>query len=123
MNNLQRIVQYIEHTNEFVTLLLSTYQQVERREGRRFDRIVCDNKVMFFIDKITWDIYGAKSSFQHNARRVYGTIDTSTQWDWAALRPLPNTDAANRHTAREHQISQQYKKRGRPRKVSLTLEA
>lgn len=123
MNNLARVVKYIEHTNDFLTILLRTYKMVERLEGRRFDRIKCDNKVMFFIDKISWEIYGAKSSFQHNRRRIYGTIDGVSQWDWATLRPHPNTSAANEHAQREEEISRQYKKRGRPRKVLLTSEA
>jgi hypothetical protein len=123
MNNLDKVVKYIEHTNEFITTLLNTYKMVERLEGRRFDRIKCDGKVMFFVDKVTWDIYGAKSSFQHNSRRVYGTIDINSQWDWKKLEPIAGTKAEKIHAERENDISKNYKKRGRPRKkVEVTDE-
>jgi hypothetical protein len=122
MNNLDKVVKYIEYTNEFITTLLNNHKMVERLEGRRFDRIKCDNKVLFFIDKVTWDIYGAKSSFQHNSRRVYGTIDINSQWDWKTLQPITGTAAEKFHGERESAISKNYKKRGRPRKLVETTD-
>lgn len=122
MNNLERVVKFIELTNEFVSNLLKTHKTVERLEGRRFDRIKCDGKVMFFVDKISWEIYGAKSSFQYNSRRVYGTLELTSQWDWKKLIPIAGSKAEQEHNLRELEISKNYKKRGRPRKKVEEVE-
>ncbi len=115
---IEQAVKFIELTNEFVNELLKSHKMVERIEGRRFDRIKCDGVVRFFIDRNSWEIYGAKSSFQYNPRRVYGTLESSKQYDWSHTipTPMPNTRAEAMHNEREAEIQKNYKPRGRPRK-------
>lgn len=115
---MEQAVKFIELSNTFVTKLLKTHKTVERIEGRRFDRIKCNDSVRFFIDRNSWEIYGAKSSFQYNPRRMYGTLETVEQYNWASETPTPlaGTDAEKLHTAREAEIQKNYKPRGRPRK-------
>ncbi len=91
---------------------------MERIEGRRFDRIKCNDTVRFFVDRNSWEIYGAKSSFQFNPRRWYGTLDSVGQYDWTQVAPTPlaGTSAERIFNDREAEITKNYKPRGRPRK-------
>ena len=122
---MEQAVKFIELTNDFVTTLTKSYKNVQRLEGRRFDRIQCDDTVRFFIDRNSWEIFGAKSSFQYNPRRLYGTLATVGQYDWAQDNPtpLPNTDAEKAFLDREAEIQKNYKPRGRPRKNPVTVGA
>lgn len=115
-------IQYTENMNEFVLLLQKTAarKSVEQAKGRRFDRILVDGEVRFFVDKNTWEIFGAKSDFQYNPRRQYGKIDTASQFDWKNLRPLSGTTIETVWLQREAEIQKQYKPRGRPRKNPVT---
>lgn len=114
-------IQYTENMNEFVNTLMKTAarKSVEQAKGRRFDRIIVDNEVRFFVDKNTWEIFGAKSDFQYNPRRQYGKVDTTGQFDWKTLRPMAGTTIESAWTAREAEIAKNYKPRGRPRKNPL----
>lgn len=120
---MEQAVKFIELTNDFVTTLTKSYKNVQRLEGRRFDRIQCDDTVRFFIDRNSWEIFGAKSSFQYNPRRLYGTLATVGQYDWAQENPtpLPNTDAEKAFLDREAEIQKNYKPRGRPRKNPVAV--
>lgn len=122
---MEQAVKFIELTNDFVTTLTKSYKNVHRLEGRRFDRIQCDDTVRFFIDRNSWEIFGAKSSFQYNPRRLYGTLATVGQYDWAQDNPtpLPNTDAEKAFLDREAEIQKNYKPRGRPRKNPVAVGA
>lgn len=116
---MEQAVKFIQLTNDFITKLLTTYKTVQRHEGRRFDRIECDGLMKYFIDRNSWEIFGAKSSFQYNSRRVYGTLDSIEQYDWSGVLPKPivGTPAERIHLEREAEIQKNYKPRGRPRKV------
>lgn len=122
---MEHAVKFIELTTAFVGTLLKSHKTVQRHEGRRFDRIECDGQVMYFIDRNSWEIFGAKSSFQYNPRRVYGTLDSVNQWDWSTFspKPLPNTAAEKAHNDREAEIQKKYKPRGRPRKNAVKVGA
>lgn len=115
---MDQAVKFVELSNAFVSSLLTSHKSVQRLEGRRFDRFECDNEVRFFVDRTSWEIFGAKSSFQYNPRRTYGTLDVITQYDWAPMipKPLPGTPAERIHNEREAEIAANYKPRGRPRK-------
>lgn len=120
---MEQAIKFIDLTNAFVTTLLTHCTTVERVEGRRFDRIKCDDTVRFFIDRNSWEIFGAKSSFQYNARRTYGTLDVIAQYNWANGTPSPiaGSSAERIHTEREAELSKQYKPRGRPRKHPIAV--
>jgi hypothetical protein len=122
---MEQAVKFIELTNAFVTTLLKHGQSVQRLEGRRFDRISVNNAVLFFIDRNSWEIFGAKSSFQYNPRRVYGTLDSVDQYDWSTPIPhaIAGTSAERIHNEREADIQKNYKPRGRPRKNPVTVGA
>lgn len=114
-------IQYTENMNDFITALLQVKgtKTVEQVKGRRFDRIVINDTVRFFVDKNTWEIFGAKSDFQYNPRRQYGKIDTALQFDWVTLRPIAGTTIETAWLTRETEIQKNYKPRGRPRKNPL----
>lgn len=115
---MEQAVKFIELTDAFIKVLEKVHTNVQRAEGRRFDRISYDNVVRFFIDRNSWEIFGAKSSFQYNPRRLYGTLETVDQYNWAGKIPSPlaGTDAENTFKAREDTIAKNYKPRGRPKK-------
>ena len=111
--------QYTEKMEKFMNTLTSTLgtKNVKRIKGRRFDRIKCDDAVRYFVDRNSWEIYGAKSSFQFNPRRWYGTLDVVSQYTWVPTpTPIAGTPAEEIHNKREAEIVQNYKPRGRPKK-------
>ena len=114
-------IKYTESMNTFVNLLLATagVKSVEHKAGRRFDRIVVNDTVKYFVDRHSWDVFGAKSSFQYNPRRQYGKLDTVNQFDWVTNTPEAGTAAEKQFAAREAEIQKQYKPRGRPRKNTV----
>lgn len=121
---MEQAVKFIELTNDFVTTLLKSFPTVQRLEGRRFDRIVCNGTVRFFIDRNSWEIFGAKSSFQYNPRRWYGTLDSVKQYEWDTTpTPITGTQAERIYNEREAEIVKNYKPRGRPRKTATTTQA
>jgi hypothetical protein len=117
---METAIQYIELQNDFIAQLLKNYQSVERYEGRKFDRIAVDDVVEYFIDKHTWIIYGAKSALQYNPRRTYGTLSTTSQFDWTTNTPITGSIIETEWERKEAEIVSGYKKRGRPRKVVHT---
>lgn len=115
---MERAIQYTEHMNSFIGTLMKHHNTVEINKGRRYDKVLVDSAVTFFVDKDRWTIYGAKSAAQHNVRRTYGTLASQSEYDWKTRKPIPNTAAAAHHDALENGIKATYKKRGRPRKVN-----
>lgn len=115
---MEMAIKYTESMNAFINLLLATagVKNVEHKDGRRFDRILVNGVVKYFVDRHTWEVFGAKSSFQYNPRRQYGKLDTVSQFDWVTHTPVAGTDAEKQFLAREAEIQKQYKPRGRPRK-------
>lgn len=122
---MEQAIKFIEQSNNFVTKLLESSQSVQRIEGRRFDRYEVDGEVQFFVDRTSWEIFGAKSSFQYNPRRTYGTLDVVSQYDWSGLLPKPiaGSQAERIHNEREAEIAKNYKPRGRPRKNPVKVGA
>jgi hypothetical protein len=122
---MENAIKYVEQMDAFITLLsrevaLKDHVLVESISGRKFDRILIDEAVEYFVDKQTSIIYGAKSPLQYNPRRSYGTLATVEQFDWTTNLPFEGTAVATEWHAREDAIQSGYKKRGRPRKVVHT---
>jgi hypothetical protein len=118
---MEQAIKYTEHMNEFVGVLMKTpgIKTGYTKNGRRFDRIVTNGAVKYFVDRHSWEIFGAKSSFQYNPRRQYGKLDTVAQFDWATGAPKAGTVVEQSWQAREAQIQSNYKPRGRPRKTPV----
>lgn len=116
-------VQYADHMDRFLQLLSEVYpeNQMTAKVGRRFDRILLDGATLYFVDRHSWDIYGAKSSFQFNPRRWYGTMADIQDVNWNTGVPSDGTSVYERWMARETEILQQYKPRGRPRKNPVAV--
>lgn len=114
---MENAVRYIELKNSFVLSLLKHYKTVENSDGRRFDRIITDEQVRYFIDRSTWEIFGAKSALQYNPRRWYGTLETVEEFDWFTAFPKTGTKSETDWLSREAEIQKNYKPRGRPKKV------
>jgi hypothetical protein len=118
---MERAIKYIEQFDIFLTLLrkvtMKNHAAIETIIGRKFDRIVINGAVTYFVDKKNSVIYGTKSPLQYNPRRSYGTLDTVMQFDWTTNTPLPGSPVEAEWNAREKAIQSGYKKRGRPRKV------
>jgi hypothetical protein len=121
---MENAIKYVEGMDAFTALLRKVLMKndavVEIISGRKFDRILIDEGVEYFVDKQTSIIYGAKSALQYNPRRSYGTLDTVEQFDWTTNLPLEGTAIEAEWHAREEAIQAGYKKRGRPRKVVHT---
>ena len=120
---MEQAIKFGEFSNEFVSTLLKCHKTVVRIEGRRFDRYECDNTVRFFVDRTSWEIFGAKSSFQYNPRRTYGTLEVITQYVWSDAAPtaVAGSSAERIHLERETELQKNYKPRGRPRKAGRNL--
>lgn len=114
---MEQAVRYIDLTNAFIIALLSKFHSAERIQGRRFDRISCNGAVEFFVDRNTWEIFGAKSDTQFNPRRHFGTLETVTQFDWVAGQPQRGTALETSWLAKEDELTKNHKPRGRPKKV------
>lgn len=114
---MEQAVKYTELMEQF-TKVLSANGTAEVIPGRRFDRISVDKSMRFFVDRNSWEIYGAKSVFQYNPRRWYGTLNSVSEYNWSEYYPvpMPGTTAEQAFTAREQEIVKNYKPRGRPRK-------
>jgi hypothetical protein len=95
--------------------------------GRKYDRIFVQTYhngqplqkiARYFVDRNSWMIYGCKSFTQVNERRVFGTLDTVTQYEWTPYYgvPIAGTEAEKAHNEREAEIVKTHRKRGRPRK-------
>jgi hypothetical protein len=133
MNNvvgLDRAVEYVTKIEKFRALLesqdtgcIQNGDTVKIEKGRKFDKVYIQTKVQklgrYMVDRNSWVIYGIKSWAQINERRTYGTLDLIDQYDWSQYygAPKAGTEAEKLHTAREEEISKQFKPRGRPRKT------
>ena len=106
-------LEYLMSLDKFVTVVNA--HAIEK--GRRFDRILFHGTTKFFVEKNTRKIFGAKSDFQFNPRREYGTLDTIDQMDWVTLFPIVGTPLFDEMSAREASIKSTYKQRGRPKKT------
>ena len=119
---MEQAIKYIELFTTLVDTLIANGADATVHTGRKYDRIIVAGSTRYFVDKATWEIFGAKSDFQHNPRRLFGTLNTITDYDWSldVPAPLPNTDAEMAYLAREAEIASKYKLRGRPKKQSVT---
>lgn len=131
---LDRAVAYVQKVEQFRQSLQAADMGCKQNgdtvgidTGRKYDRIYVQtyhngqpNQKMarYFVDRHSWMIYGCKSFTQINERRVYGTLDTIEQYDWAPYYgvPMTGTDAEKAHIERETAFAATHKKRGRPRK-------
>lgn len=113
---METAVVYTELVDRFVGTLTLAVGGTTLKSGRKFDRIMINGNVTYFIEKDTQNIYGAKSDVQYNPRRLYGDLTTVDQFDWVTATPLPNTAAEKQWAEREAEIQKNYKPRGRPRK-------
>ena len=127
---MDKAVEYTQKVEKFVATLTKENVGVKGdtwqvETGRKFDKVYVQTDVQklgrYMIDRNSWIIYGIKSWAQINPRRTYGTLDTVSQYDWSGHvgTPKAGTDAENLHNELEAQIAAGYKKRGRPRKVTV----
>lgn len=127
---LDRAVEYVTKLENFRALLESQDRgcvqngdTVKVEKGRKFDKVYIQTSNQrlgrYMVDRNSWVIYGIKSWAQINERRTYGTLDLIDQYDWSAYYGVPKagTEAEKLHSAREEEISKQFKPRGRPRKT------
>jgi hypothetical protein len=127
---MDKAVEYSQKVEGFVKALMTQNPGVKGDKwqvetGRKFDKVYVQTDVQklgrYMIDRNSWVIYGIKSWAQINPRRTYGTLDTVSQYDWSPHygTPKAGTDAENLFNELEAQIAAGYKKRGRPRKVTV----
>lgn len=124
-----RAVEYIEKIEKFRTAIATQERScvsgntAHIETGRKFDKAYIKTPSgqklgRYMVDRNSWDIWGVKSWAQMNPRRWYGTLDTIDEYDWSGYVGVPKagTAAETAHNAREAQITQQQKPRGRPKK-------
>jgi len=118
---------YDEKVTKFVAVLNGVGADKWFREaGRKFDKIYVGDANgqkhgRYMVEQKTGNIYAIKSWAQVNMRRWFGTLDTISQFDWRPFhaKPLVDSDAETMIRDREAGYLSGYKKRGRPRKVTL----
>lgn len=128
---MDKAVEYTEKMEKFVATLnaqnssATRGDQWETETGRKFDKVYVKTSVQklgrYMVDRNSWIIYSVKSWAQINPRRTYGTLDTIDQYDWSGYYAVPKvgTQAEKMHNEKEATIAAGYKKRGRPRKVTV----
>ena len=127
---MDKAVEYSEKLQKFVDTLNAENPGVsgdrwEVETGRKFDKVYVRTKVQklgrYMIDRNSWQIFGIKSWAQINPRRTFGTLDSVSQYDWTNYVGIPKagTSAERIHNEAEAKIAAGYKKRGRPRKVTV----
>ena len=128
---MDKAVEYTQKIEKFVNALNTTNSSAthgdkwEIETGRKFDKVYVKTSVQklgrYMVDRNSWVIYGIKSWAQINPRRTFGTLDTIDQYDWSPYNGVPKagTQAEKVHNETEAKIAAGYKKRGRPRKVTV----
>ena len=128
---MDKAVEYTQKIEKFVNALNTTNSSAthgdkwEIETGRKFDKVYVKTSVQklgrYMVDRNSWVIYGIKSWAQINPRRTFGTLDTIDQYDWSPYNGVPKagTQAERVHNETEAKIAAGYKKRGRPRKVTV----
>ena len=134
VTGLDRAVAYTQKIEEFRQALQAADMGCKQNgdtvgvdTGRKYDRIYTQTYhngkplqklARYFVDRHSWVIYSPKSFHQINERRVFGTLDTVDQYDWAPYQGVPKagTEAERLHNERETALAATHKKRGRPRK-------
>lgn len=117
---MEHAVKYVESLQNFVDTLKQSFASVGLQTGRRFDRVSVNGAVKYFVDRNSWEIFGAKSAIQFNPRRHFGKLDTVSDFDWVTGLPLDNTQSSADWKAREAELTKDHKPRGRPRKNPVT---
>jgi hypothetical protein len=128
---MDKAVEYTQKMEKFVEILNGQNASATRGDkwqietGRKFDKVYVQTNVQklgrYMVDRNSWVIYGIKSWAQINPRRTFGTLDTVDQYDWSPYNGVPKagTQAEKLHNETEAKIAAGYKKRGRPRKVTV----
>ena len=128
---MDKAVEYSQKLEKFVKALNDQNVSATRGDkwqietGRKFDKVYVQTSVQklgrYMVDRNSWVIYGIKSWAQINPRRTFGTLDTVDQYDWSPYNGVPKagTQAEKLHNETEAKIAAGYKKRGRPRKVTV----
>lgn len=128
---MDKAVEYSQKLEKFVNALNDQNVSATRGDkwqietGRKFDKVYVQTNVQklgrYMVDRNSWVIYGIKSWAQINPRRTFGTLDTVDQYDWSPYNGVPKagTQAEKVHNETEAKIAAGYKKRGRPRKVTV----
>ncbi len=126
-----KAVEYTQKLEKFVNTLNTTNSSAtqgdkwETETGRKFDKVYVKTSMQklgrYMVDRNSWVIYGIKSWAQINPRRTFGTLDTIDQYDWSPYNGVPKagSQAEKVHVEAEAKIAAGYKKRGRPRKVTV----
>jgi len=133
---MDKAIEYTQKLEEFVqTLTLAwgagtTGDSWQVETGRKFDKVYVqtthNGKPLqklgrYMVDRNSWEIFGIKSWAQINPRRTFGTLDVVSQFDWSGYvgKPKAGTSAERILAEAEAKIASGYKKRGRPRKVTV----
>jgi hypothetical protein len=132
---LEKALEYTEKLEKFVQTLMvecagTTGDSWQVETGRKFDKVYVqttrNGKPLqklgrYMVDRNSWEIFGIKSWAQINPRRTYGTLDVVSQFDWSGYvgKPKAGTSAERILAETEAKIASGYKKRGRPKKVTV----
>lgn len=65
---------------------------VHYETGRKYDKILINGGVRYFVFRENGSIYGAKSRLAPNLRWYFGTIENCEKWDWSGYHGKPVTD-------------------------------
>ena len=134
MDKAHKALEYTQKLTAFVNALSAQNAQHNGswslETGRKFDKVYVASgngstgivkAGRYMIDKKSLTIFGIKSWAQINPRRSFGTLDTVVQFDWSGNTGIPKagTAAETTHAENEARLTAGYKKRGRPRKVTV----
>lgn len=78
---------------------IGTARQPFVETGRKFDKVLIDGNVRYFVARVTvdgkmdaGDIFGAKSKLAPNFRWKFGNLSTIDLWDWSEFHPKNVSD-------------------------------
>ena len=81
--------QYSDSIDFLLERLANGERKIVYKEGRKFDKVIIDGSVRYFINRANGTVYGAKSALAPNFDWWFGTIYESEKWDWSDYHPIP----------------------------------
>lgn len=89
---------YTTHFDNFLIQLGGGFVNATRLEGRKFDKVMINGAVKYFVARndgknyTKGDIFGKKSPIAPNFKWYYGSIENALKWDWTGDQPKPVND-------------------------------
>lgn len=85
---------YLEQLKKFVELIRTQQNNTAWTfdVGRKYDKVILDAKVRYFVERSTGNIYGARSNTTPHLGWYFGNLDRCHLWDFSGHHGVPTND-------------------------------